>query len=87
VGRDAIARDLAQLVDGVKLWGATPFSFAIGSPLGPSISNVHGPDDQPIIPSGLDLAAGAAERVGAVTDDAVKAYLDSSEITEVPPGL
>jgi len=84
-GRDTIARDLGQLVDGVKLWGATPFSFAIGSPLGPSTSNLHGPGDQPIVPSGLDLATSAAERVGAATDDAVKAYLAHPSIAEVPP--
>ena len=88
-GRDAIARNLAQVVDGVKLWGATPFSFAIGSPLGPSLSNIHDAGDQPIVPlpSSLELAVGAAERVGALTDDAVKAYLADPSIAEVPPGL
>ena len=83
-GRDAIARNLARIAEGVSLWGSHPLGFVIGSPLGPSISNVRGPDDQPLHPSLLDRATGQLDRMGAATDAAVKAFLEDPSVSELP---
>ena len=83
-GRDAIERNLARVAEGVGLWAGNPLAFVIGSPLGPSISNVRGPDDQPIFPSLLDRATAPGERLGAATDAAVKAFLNNPCIPDLP---
>lgn len=85
-GRDALARHLASAATGVKLWGATPLGFVIGSPLGASLSNVRGPDGEAIFPSLLDRATEQLDRLGAATDDAVRAYLDDPSVPDVPVG-
>jgi hypothetical protein len=52
---EAIARG-AALIDAV--WGrvATPLMFGVGSPIGPSLSNVPGPGGQPLGTSAYDRA-------------------------------
>jgi hypothetical protein len=54
---EAIAHGVA-LINSV--WGrlASPVMFGVGSPLGPSISNVRGSDGQPLIPSAYDRETG-----------------------------
>jgi hypothetical protein len=83
-GRDALARDLARVATGVKLWGASPLGFVIGSPLGASVSNLRGADHDVVFPSLLDRATGQLDRLGAATDDAVRAYLDAPSVPDVP---
>lgn len=83
-GRDAIARNLARVATGVKLCGGSPLEFVIGSPLGASLSNVRGPDDEVIAPSPMDRATELLDRAGAATDDAVRAYLDDPAVPDVP---
>lgn len=70
------ARNLAQAAEYAKTWGPNTLGFLIGSPLGPSISNVRNDADRTIVPSALDVATKAA--------DAVKAYLNSPVVNEVP---
>jgi len=82
-GRDAVARDLARVTAGVKLWGATPLGFVIGSPLGASVSNVRGSGGEATFPSLLDRASQQLERLGAATDDAVRTYLDDPSVPDV----
>ena len=82
-GRDAIARDLARVTSGVKLWGTTPLGFVIGSPLGASVSNVRGPGGEVTFPALLDRATQQLDRLGAATDEAVRAYLDDPSVPDV----
>jgi len=83
-GRDAIARDLARVATGVRLCGGSPLEFVLGSPLGASLSSVRGSDDQVIAPSPVERATEALDRMGAATDDAVRAYLDDPSVPDIP---
>ena len=82
-GRDVVARNLARVAEGVRLWGSTPLGFVIGSPLGPSLSNVRGADGESLFQSPLDKATEGLERLGAITDDAVRDYLDDPAIPDL----
>jgi len=82
--RDSLARNLARIAEGVSLWGGSPLGFVLGSPLGPSISNVRGADGGAVFPSFLDRATDAVDRLGAATDDAVKAFLADPSVPDLP---